>query len=226
MTEDAPKLTDLAGIFAGDGNGPHPSCRLCRDLIGWSAERAEGDICRDCAATIADPQTLRTLACWLSNLKQAKAVVGRFREQRYTLGMIVRKMADAIDSELVDHGRRGRYGARSEPPEPVSEQHERETEWIMTTTERENLSDLLSLVDQLFGHCGDESRCRYRLGRTRTGWQFDMADYADRWASLGLKCHFTGDTPQDAIRAFLDYIQQHGINVAELAAAGQAAETD
>lgn len=93
---------------------------------------------------------------------------------------------------------------------------------MMTATEQESLTELLALVDQLFGQHGSEGHCRYRLGRTRTRWQFDMADDADRWKSFGLKWRFRGKTPQEAIRAFLDYIQQCGINVAGFASARQA----
>lgn len=89
---------------------------------------------------------------------------------------------------------------------------------MMTATEQESLTELFALVDQLFGQHGSEGHCRYRLGRTRTGWQFDMADDARRWESLSLKWRFRGKTPQRAIRAFLDCIQHNGISVARLSA--------
>lgn len=90
----------------------------------------------------------------------------------------------------------------------------------MTITEQESLTELLVLVDQLYGHRGDGSRCRYRLGRSRTQWQFEIADDASRWESMGLKWQFRGKTPQQAIRSFLAYVQQHGINLADFAAVG------
>lgn len=98
--DDIPKLTDLAGIWSGDDRGSR--CRVCRDLTFQSSEdadRASLAMCGDCLATIADPETLRLLAEWFDNPNQTKAVVCRFAGKPFTLGMIFRDVANAIDAQ-------------------------------------------------------------------------------------------------------------------------------
>lgn len=87
----------------------------------------------------------------------------------------------------------------------------------MNATENQNLSDLLAQVDELFGGSGSDSVCQYHIGRFQSHWRFDLLNDWNRWESAGLKWQFTGETPQGAIREFLNYVQQHGIRVAEFA---------
>lgn len=87
----------------------------------------------------------------------------------------------------------------------------------MNAAENEDLSDLLAQVDELFDGSGSDGVCQYHIGRFNNHWRFDLMNDWKRWESVGLKRQFTGESPQKAVREFLNYIQQHGIRVAEFA---------
>ena len=85
--------------------------------------------------------------------------------------------------------------------------------------EPDDLSDLLKRVDALFA--GVPRRINetynYSLGRFPSGWCFSVTNSWQKWMDRGLKHDFRlSATPEGAVEAFLSYVAENKINVAEL----------
>lgn len=81
------------------------SCRLCHDHFGGIAEEyVDGphcsDICTDCMAKLATPETLRSLASWFdSPHRTSRNITIDQCPERATPGMLFRAIASAIDTD-------------------------------------------------------------------------------------------------------------------------------
>lgn len=80
------------------------------------------------------------------------------------------------------------------------------------------LSDLLAEADALFSKPQrGASTFNYSLGRFPEGWSFDVTNSWYAWADAGYEHHFRlYRRPEEAVMAFLNYVNAHKINVAEL----------
>lgn len=82
------------------------------------------------------------------------------------------------------------------------------------------LSELLKKVDDLFVHKTREVRLAtfdYSLARFPYGWTFNLINSWHKWLDAGLSTDFhVWQTPEAAVREFLEYVEKNDINVASL----------
>lgn len=80
-----------------------------------------------------------------------------------------------------------------------------------------NTDALLDLVTQQWGNPGSTQTYLFTIGPIYGGWQFNVTRSWDHWMDCGLEYHFSGATHREALIAFLKYVRDNQIDVAELA---------
>lgn len=82
-----------------------------------------------------------------------------------------------------------------------------------------DLSQLLNKVDALFSHIPTRRNetYNYSLGRFASGWNFHVTNDWRKWMHRGLQYEFgLHGTPEAAVQAFLNYVEDNGLNIEEL----------
>lgn len=84
-------------------------------------------------------------------------------------------------------------------------------------TQRPSLAWLLKEVDSLFAHRPRQIETyQYTLGRFPSRWCFRVIDDWNKWIRMNFKVDFYGDTPEQAVEAFLEYVSDNHIEVQRL----------
>jgi len=78
------------------------------------------------------------------------------------------------------------------------------------------VSVLLDRVEQCFRDVPDGAAFKYSLGKIAGRWRFTVTDSWQRWMDHRLQHQFDGRTAAEALLAFLQYVQDHKIDCAEL----------
>lgn len=84
------------------------------------------------------------------------------------------------------------------------------------------LSQLLNQADKLFRNPNkenDENACtiNFSLERFARGWSFHVVGAWAKWLNVGFKYDFgLYKYPEGAVKAFLDYVKENGIDVRAL----------
>jgi hypothetical protein len=82
---------------------------------------------------------------------------------------------------------------------------------------RLTLNELIQKVEDIIGiYVYDTRIIVYSLDRFQYCWRFKIVDNWQKWMSKGYKSDFEGNTPEEAIEAFLMYIEYHEIDPATL----------
>lgn len=79
------------------------------------------------------------------------------------------------------------------------------------------LPELLEAASALFGPQHISGTYDFYLGKFSHGWQFNVTNSWQAWMTKGLTYTFgTYAIPEQAVRAFLEYVQENKINVRSL----------
>lgn len=76
------------------------------------------------------------------------------------------------------------------------------------------MKDLIKKVNKAFGLNKKPagSTFAWSIGPINNRWQFDVTDNWYKWQDLGLCFIFTGDSPEETLQNFLDYIKKQNID--------------
>lgn len=88
---------------------------------------------------------------------------------------------------------------------------------LRSTADQSRLDTLLGQVEQHFQGVKAGGTYRYTLGPIGGVWRFRVVNSWQNWMEAGHQFQFDGRTPEEAVSAFLRYVEDHGINVGELA---------
>jgi len=80
-----------------------------------------------------------------------------------------------------------------------------------------DLKTLLKEVDKLFPKRFGSFTYNYILAKGVEGWTFEVVCNWYNWSDMNMKHEFgIYSEPESTLQAFLDYVKEHKINVAEL----------
>lgn len=84
---------------------------------------------------------------------------------------------------------------------------------------KKDLRQLLEDVDALFPqNAGSYGVIFYGLHRFKGSWAFDVTTSWSQWLKQGYDYRFVAYSPEEAVEAFLSYVQRNEIDVASLMA--------